>query len=198
MQQMQPPQGRLFPDKQEQQSAPRFSSNAQGAAQNYEPQLRMQQSGSLPIYQSNRYPTGQMQPVQASQPVNTLPPMSTMPTAQAYQQQLAQQAMQQQSTVEKPVLLHTIQGQPVLIDMAEIRQTLGLDEQPTHEESLKKLRKARQTMEQKKTSKQEKQSRFTMKMSVTWFLFGLVGMGTAGVLVLRFVITFLLRLKGQL
>lgn len=200
MQQMMPPQGPLFPENRQEQPKPRFPSNAQAsAAQNYEPQRRMQQTGSLPIYQSARYATGSLQPVHASQPVSTMQPMSTMPTAQQYQAQLAAQAAAQQQTQEKPLMLHTVQGQPVVISAEELRRALAsLDSHSAPQEQAQK-KKLRQSKKQKgKQQREQKQSRFAMKMSVTWFVFGLIGMGTAGVYVLRIVITFLLRLKGQL
>lgn len=196
MQQMMPPQGPLFPENRQEQPKPRFPSNAQAsAAQNYEPQLQMQHSGSLPIYQSARYASGTLQPVRASQPVSTMQPMATMPTVQQYQAQLAAQ----QQTQEKPLMLHTVQGQPVVISAEELRRALAsLDAQSAPQEQAQK-KKLKQSKKQKsKQQKEQKQSRFAMKMSVTWFVFGLIGMGTAGVYVLRIVITFLLRLKGQL
>lgn len=193
MQQMMPPQGPLFPENRQEQPKPRFPSNAQAsAAQNYEPQRRMQQTGSLPIYQSARYTTGSLQPVRASQPVSTMQPMATMPTVQQYQAQMASQPAQ-----ETPVMVHTVQGQPVVVSAEELRQalaSLGAKSEP--QEQKKKLRQSKKQKSQQQ--KEQKQSRFAMKMSVTWFVFGLIGMGTAGVYVLRIVITFLLRLKGQL
>lgn len=197
MQQMMPPQGPLFPENRQEQPKPRFPSNAQAsAAQNYEPQLRMQQSGSLPIYQSARYASGTLQPVRASQPVSTMQPMATMPTVQQYQAQLAAQ-----QTQETPLMLHTVQGQPVIVSAEELRKAvaaLGVQSEP-QKQTKKQEKKLRQSKKQKsQQQKEQKQSRFVMKMSVTWFIFGLIGMGTAGVYVLRIVITFLLRLKGQL
>ncbi|MBQ7848600.1 MAG: hypothetical protein IJ343_02605 [Clostridia bacterium] len=200
MQQMMPPQGPLFPDNRQEQQKPRFPSNAQAApAQNYEPQLRMQQSGSLPIYTSARYASGTLQPVRASQPVSTMQPMATMPTAQQYQAQLAAQTAAQQQSQEKPLVLHTVQGQPVVINADELRQALAalnVQNAPQEQKQTKKLRQSKKQKSQQQ--KEQKQSRFMMKMSVTWFVFGLIGMGTAGVFVLKIVITFLLRLKGQL
>lgn len=202
MQQMMPPTGPLFPDNRQEQHTPRFPSNAQTIPpQKYEPQLQMQHSGSLPIYQSAQYASGTLQPVHSSQPVSTMKPMATMPTAQEYQAHLAVQYAAAQNPQEKPLLLHTVQGQPVVISAETLRKAAAaLDAQAAPQEaqhqSKKKLRQ--QKKQKNRQEKVQKQSRFAMKMSVTWFIFGLIGMGTAGVYVLRIVITFLLRLKGQL
>lgn len=207
MQQQTPPQGRLFPDppQEQQQTAPRFASTG---TQPYEPQLRMQQTtGAYPTYNSARYTTGSLQTLHG-QPVQTLPPMATMPTAQAYQQAMLQNQPVQQGS---PMIVQTVQGTPVLVTLEQLQAALEQqkeklgekDAEKDSEKDGKKSRKkktARESRKEKDTDsrKEKKQKSVSVKFSVMWFIFGLIGMGTTAVYVLKFVITFLLKLKGQL
>lgn len=165
VQQMTPPQGHLFPDKPQQQpAAPRFASNAAPAAQpaqSYEPQARMQQTGSIPVMP--KYGTGSLQTLHGTQPVTSMPPMATMPTAQAYQ---AQQAAQQQSAVTDgtPLMVHTVQGAPVVVTLEEMERAIGEMEQKSGKKQKKQLRGA-----------QKQSGRFVMKFSVLWCVFGVIG-----------------------
>lgn len=179
VQQMTPPQGRLFPDppEQNQQSAPRFSSSNTHA---YEPQLRMQQSGRLPVYNPSQYTTGSLQALHGTQPVQSMPPLSAMPTAQAYQAQ--QQSAQQSAQQGSPVIVQTMQGVPVLVSLEELKKALG--EMESKEEKEQKG---------KQKSKQEKRSRsLSVKFSVMWVVFGLIGIGTVLVQTARYVVIPLL------
>lgn len=189
MQQQTPPQGRLFPDPPQEQrpAAPRF---APSATQPYEPQPRMQQTGSFPVYSSARYTTGSLQTLH-TQPVQTMPPMATMPTAQNYQASMHQEQPQPVSQ-GTPMIVQTVQGTPVLVTLEQLQAALKAQNEPEKEEKATgKRSKAR------KEKKREKKP-FSFKLSVTWFIFGLIGMGTTAVFVLRLVITLLLKLKGQL
>lgn len=172
MQQMTPPQGHLFPDNQPQQpAAPRFASNAVPAAQNaqpYEPQVRMQQTGSIPVMP--KYGTGSLQTLHGTQPVNAMPPMATMPTAQAYQAQQEQQAARQQSAVDgTPLMVHTVQGTPVVVTLEEMERAIGEMEQKSGKKQKKKLKGA-----------QQQSGRFVMKFSVLWCVFGVIGVISTG------------------
>ncbi len=181
MQQQTPPQGRLFPDPPQEQrpAAPRFVSTA---TQPYEPQPRMQHTGAYPTYSSARYTTSSLQTLH-TQPVQTMPPMASMPTAHAYQAAMQQK---QQATAEgNPVIVQTVQGTPVLVTVEQLQAALKGHEVPDNE---KKPRKSR------REKKEHKPRRFSM----LWFVFGLIGMGTTAIAVLRVVITLLLKLKGAL
>lgn len=211
MQQQTPPQGRLFPDppQEQKQTAPRFASTG---TQPYEPQLRMQQTGAYPTYNSARYTTGSLQTLHG-QPVQTLPPLSTMPTAQAYQQSLMQNQLSQQAQTLQgsPMIVQTVQGTPVLVTLEQLQAALeqqkeklsGKDAEQESEKDGKKERKKKAAKESRKEKdtegrKEKKSKSVAVKFSVMWFIFGLIGMGTTAVYVLKFVITFLLKLKGQL
>jgi len=181
MQQQTPPQGRLFPDPpQEQQkpAAPRFASTA---TQPYEPQPRMQHTGAYPTYSSARYTTNSLQTLH-TQPVQTMPPMAAMPTAQAYQAAMQQK---QQHVEGNPVIVQTVQGTPVLVTVEQLQSALKGHEAPVDEKKQRKSRK-------------EKKERKPRRFSLVWFVFGLIGMGTTAIAVLRVVITLLLKLKGAL
>ena len=126
MQQMTPPQGRLFPDTPKQQSAPRFASNAPQGAQAYEPQLRMQQTGSVPVMTMPRYATGQLQALHGAQPVTQMPPMSSLPTVSVYQAMQAQPVNIPQTALEgTPIMVHTVQGAPVVVTKEEMERALA-------------------------------------------------------------------------
>lgn len=177
MQPMTPPQGHLFPENQQQQqpAAPRFASNAIPMAQptqSYEPQVRMQQTGSFaPVSQQTgslpvmpRYGTGSLQTLHGTQPVSTMPPMATMPTAQDYQaQQLAQQN-QQSPKDGTPVMVRTVQGVPVVVSVEEMERAIESLEQKSGKKQKKKLQGA-----------QKQQGRFAMKFSIVWCVFGIIG-----------------------
>lgn len=187
MQQQTPPQGRLFPDPPQEQrpAAPRFASTA---TQPYEPQLRMQHTGAYANSPSARYTTGSLQTLH-TQPVQTMPPMASMPTAQAYQAAMQQQnqPLQQGS----PVIVQTVQGTPVLVTMEQLEAAL---EQKREAEAKDGKKSRRAKKEQKTEGRKAKRAR----LPVMWLLFGLIGMGTTAVYALRFIITLLLKLKGQL
>lgn len=210
MQQQNPPQGRLFPDPPQDQptAAPRFSSTG---TQPYEPQLRMQQTGAYSLYHSARYTTGSLQALHG-QPVQTLPPMSTMPTAQAYQAAMQQAQTQPQASPQgTPLMVQTVQGTPVIVTLEALQAALAQqsgkapqsdrdEEAETPERDRKrparKQRRKERTLE--KSEKERKAKPRRIKLSVLWFVFGIIGMGTTAFYILRLVVTFLLRLKGSL
>lgn len=209
MQQQTPPQGRLFPDPpQEQQTAPRFSSNT--GTQPYEPQLRMQQTGAYPMYNSARYSTGSLQTLHG-QPVQTLPPMATMPTAQAYQAAMQQSQPAVQAQQGNPMIVQTVQGTPVLVTLEQLQAALEqqkekltrAEAEQTADQDGKKARKPRKEKRVRKEKakdaegKKEKKS-VTFKFSILWILFGVIGMGTVGVYVLKIVFTLLCKLTGEM
>lgn len=208
MQQQTPPQGRLFPDPpQEQQSAPRFQNTL---SQAYEPQQRMQQTGSFPTYHSARYTTSSMQPLHSTQPVTSMPPMATMPTAQVYQQQQAMQQPQANAAV-----VHTVQGTPVLVTLEQLEESIrelkarsGLNELPEVQKiepiTGKKLRKAKNAKakadmktEIKTEIRAEKKARpIRITFSVAWCFFGVVGVISTVIFLLEyFGIPFLVYLE---
>jgi len=211
MQHMTPPQGRLFPDPpQEPQQTPRFQSTLQQA---YEPQQRMQQTGSFPTYHSARYTTSSMQPLHSTQPVTTMPPMATMPTAQAYQQQLQQPVVPQPlsepapqsapSRDDSPVIVNTLQGAPVLVTLEQLEEALcqlkarnGLTDLNTdlrgeiHAEPAKK-RKGKKTKALHKAAHTENKAArkarpLKITFSVTWFIFGVIGLVSTIIFLLEY------------
>ena len=178
MQQQTPPQGRLFPDKPQQQTAHRFAGTT---AQGYEPQPRMQQTGPVPVYHSARYSTGSLQTLHGSQPVQNMPPIATMPTAQAYQ--AAQQG--------NPILVQTVQGTPVIVSEEQLRQALeAFDKQQAAGKKPGKKKSARKTKAEKAGEKEKKP--FVLKLSVFWLIFGLIGIATVLVQLARYVVIPLL------
>ena len=176
MQQMTPPQGRLFPDTPKQQSAPRFASNAPQGAQAYEPQLRMQQTGSVPVMTMPRYATGQLQALHGSQPVTQMPPMSSLPTVSVYQAMQAQPVNIPQTALEgTPIMVHTVQGAPVVVTKEEMERALASLEEAT--DGRKKSRR------RKKDAKHEgaKTVKVVSKFSVFWMIFGVIGIVSSAI-----------------
>lgn len=174
MQQMTPPQGRLFPDTPKQQSAPRFASNAPQGAQAYEPQLRMQQTGSVPVMTMPRYATGQLQALHGAQPVTQMPPMSSLPTVSVYQAMQAQPVNIPQTALEgTPIMVHTVQGAPVVVTKEEMERALASLEEAT--DGRKKSRR------RKKDAKHEgaKTVKVVSKFSVFWMIFGVIGIAAS-------------------
>ncbi len=161
MQPTSPTPGRLFPDNPQPQNGPRFASNVQQPLQPYEPQPRMQQTGSIPVIPVSPYTTGSLRPLHGGQPVSSMPPMATMPTAQAYQQ-ATQPTVQEAPVVGTPLMVHTIQGTPVLVTREEMERTLG-------ESAGKKKRARHKKAEEKGAGKSRK------KVSLFWFVFGVIG-----------------------
>lgn len=204
MQHMPPPQGRLFPDppQEQQQTTPRFQTTPQ---QSYEPQLRMQQTGSFPTYHSARYTTSSMQPLHSTQPVTSMPPMATMPTAQAYQQQL-QQTPEHQSAAsrdESPVIVNTLQGAPVLVTLEQLEEALrqlkarnGLTDLNTDlrgemQAEPQQTRKAKKSKALRKAAKSENKAErkarpLKITFSVTWFVFGVIGLVSTVIFLLEY------------
>ena len=176
MQQMTPPQGRLFPDTPKQQSAPRFASNAPQGAQAYEPQLRMQQTGSVPVMTMPRYATGQLQALHGAQPVTQMPPMSSLPTVSVYQAMQAQPVNIPQTALEgTPIMVHTVQGAPVVVTKEEMERALASLEEAN--EGRKKSRR------RKKDAKHEgaKTVKVVSKFSVFWMIFGVIGIVSSSI-----------------
>ena len=176
MQQMTPPQGRLFPDTPKQQSAPRFASNAPQGAQAYEPQLRMQQTGSVPVMTMPRYATGQLQALHGAQPVTQMPPMSSLPTVSVYQAMQAQPVNIPQTALEgTPIMVHTVQGAPVVVTKEEMERALASLEEAT--DGRKKSRR------RKKDAKHEgaKTVKVVSKFSVFWMIFGVIGIFSSAI-----------------
>lgn len=176
MQQMTPPQGRLFPDTPKQQSAPRFASNAPQGAQAYEPQLRMQQTGSVPVMTMPRYATGQLQALHGAQPVTQMPPMSSLPTVSVYQAMQAQPVNIPQTALEgTPIMVHTVQGAPVVVTKEEMERALASLEEAT--DGRKKSRR------RKKDAKHEgaKTVKVVSKFSVFWMIFGVIGIVSSAI-----------------
>lgn len=179
MQQPNPPQGRLFPDSPQPQSAPRFASNAPHSAQPYEPQQRMQQTGAVPTMTVPRYATGQLQALHGSTPASQMPPMASMPTAQAYQAQQGQTPAPSAESAQTatPLMVHTLQGVPVVVSAEEMRRALeDLD------------RKNGRKTAKDSGKKKKKRGRF----SIVWFVFGLIGVGATLLLLLEHVVIPLL------
>ena len=189
VQQKMPSTGRLFPDQPQTQQAPRFPSN--NGAQGYEPQARMQQTGSIPVINAPvrsattpLFTTGTMQALRGTQPVQTMQPMSTMPPASAFQ-----------SPQSMPVLIQTLQGTPVLVTREALEAAVAqlpklpdspADSLPDPAEKGRKGRKAKQPKKPKE--KKEKKKRF----SFVWFGFGLIGVATVLVSLARYVVIPLL------
>lgn len=176
MQQMTPPQGRLFPDTPKQQSARRFASNAPQGAQAYEPQLRMQQTGSVPVMTMPRYATGQLQALHGAQPVTQMPPMSSLPTVSVYQAMQAQPVNIPQTALEgSPIMVHTVQGAPVVVTKEEMERALASLEEAT--DGRKKSRR------RKKDAKHEgaKTVKVVSKFSVFWMIFGVIGIVSSAI-----------------
>lgn len=213
MQQMNPQQGHLFPDKPQAPAAPRFASNMPQTTQAYEPQQRMQQTGaipvipqqtgsfpvltqqtgSMPVLQMPQYPTGQLRTLHTGTPVTQLPPMSTMPTAQAYQTQQAQQAAQQAAgtIAGTPLVVHTVQGIAVAVTAEEMQRALdelaaksGKQKQADQAQEGKQAKKQKQKVK----GKQKREGKFVMKFSVAWCAFGLIGIFSALCWLLEWVI----------
>ncbi len=191
MQQMTPPQGRLFPDNPSQQSAPRFASNAPQGAQAYEPQLRMQQTGSVPVMTMPRYATGQLQALHGSQPVTQMPPMSSLPTVSVYQAMQAQPVNIPQTALEgTPIMVHTVQGAPVVVTKEEMERALASLEEATDGRKKSRRRKKDANHEGAKTVK------VVSKFSVFWMIFGVIGIVSSAIWVWEW-IQYLLVWLGQ-
>lgn len=192
MQQMPPPSGGLFPDAPQQQSAPRFASNApQSAPQAYEPQGRM--PSAAPVMPQVSYATGQLRTLHGTQPVTQAPPMAAMPTAQAYQAQqaarpqpqqqtAAPQAQQTQAIQGTPLMVHTIHGIPVAVSAEEMERAL---EEHASKSGQKQTGKKKQKKEIR--GKQKQSGSFVIKFSVVWFIFGAIGVITVVLLLLEWV-----------
>lgn len=176
MQQRTPPQGRLFPDPPEQQQPVSRFPNTN--VQPYEPQVRMQQSGRLPVYNASQYTTGSLQALHGTQPVQSMQPLAAMPTASAYQ---AQQAAQQNPSQGTPVIVQTVQGVPVLVSIDELKRAVGEQEASPEKEP-----------KDKRKSRKERQPRRSLKLSAMWFVFGLIGLATVLVQTARYVVIPLL------
>lgn len=191
MQQMTPPQGRLFPDNPSQQSAPRFASNAPQGAQAYEPQLRMQQTGSVPVMTMPRYATGQLQALHGSQPATQMPPMSSLPTVSVYQAMQAQPVNIPQTALEgTPIMVHTVQGAPVVVTKEEMERALASLEEATDGRKKSRRRKKDANHEGAKTIK------VVSKFSVFWMIFGVIGIVSSSIWVWEW-IQYLLVWLGQ-
>lgn len=176
MQQMTPPQGRLFPDTPKQQSAPRFASNAPQGAQAYEPQLRMQQTGSVPVMTMPRYATGQLQALHGAQPVTQMPPMSSLPTVSVYQAMQAQPVNIPQTALEgTPIMVHTVQGAPVVVTKEEMERALASLEEATDGRKKSHRRKKDAKHEGAKTVK------VVSRFSVFWMIFGVIGIVSSAI-----------------
>ena len=177
MQQMTPPSGHLFPDHPQQQSSPRFASNAPKAAQAYEPQVRMQQTGSVPVMTVPRYATGQLQALHGSIPATQMPPLATLPTAQVYQQQLvsqqvlpAQAAQVPESAITgTPLMVPTVQGAPVVVNYEEMMRAIEEMEQ-------KPAMKKKRARKEKQEEKQKRSHKIVLSFSLLWIVFGVIGM----------------------
>ncbi|MBR3764741.1 MAG: hypothetical protein IKK57_09370 [Clostridia bacterium] len=194
MQQLPPPQGRQFPDAPQQPKTPLFASNAPNAAapvQGYEPQARMQHTGSVPVIQAPKYSTGQLRTLHSTMPVQQMPPQSAYPAnplqpAQAYQARHATPENIQQIP-GTPLMVQTVQGVAVVVTAEEMEKALA---EHARKNGKRKIRK--QSGGQKKETKQEKKSRFAMKFSVTWLIFGLIGIVSSILWLLEWVIIPLL------
>lgn len=166
MMQQTPPTGKLFPDHPQQPSGPRFASNApHQAPQTYEPQQRMQQTGSYqPIHPS--YGTGHLTPLHEAprqQPGVQNPPQQTAPAA-----------------VEgTPLMVHTVQGVPVAVTAEEMERALAeMQERPGRRN--KRLDRYEDAREQNR----RKRSR---RFSLVWNVFAFVGIISVILLILEWV-----------
>lgn len=188
MQQIPPPSGGLFPDTPQQPSTPLFASNMQQT-----PQPGMQQTGSVPVLQVPRYATGQLRALHGTQPVQQMPPMSAMPVAPVYaaQQTVPPQPHRQQpapgqealpiSALEgTPLMVRTVQGTPVAVTAEEMERAL--------EEHAGKSRQKQKGRQKKESREKQKQSgRFSLKFSVAWCIFGVIGIISVVLLFLEWV-----------
>lgn len=166
--QQKPPAGKLFPDHPQQQSTPRFASNApQQTAQGYEPQLRMQQTGAYqPVHPA--FGTGQLTPLHSasSQPH---PGRPGKPVPQSAPSALPDTA----------VMVHTVQGTPVAVHAGELERALAELEQRAGK------RKARK--DKADDSREQKRRKRKRRFSMVWNVFAFVGIISVILLILEWV-----------
>lgn len=186
MQPMTPQEGRLFPDTPQQQSAPRFASNAPHTVpQTYEPQPRMHNTGSYPVLQQPTYVTGQLQALHGT-PVTQLPRMSAVGST------VPPTAIQ-----GTPLLVYTDKGTPVAVTDQEMQRALAAHAAPQEQtQQGRQRKKARQKKELR--GKKEQTGKFAMKFSVTWCIFGVIGIISTALTVYEWVIVPLLVWLNQL
>lgn len=201
MQQMPSPQGRAFPDTPQQPKAPLFASNA---TPGYEPQPRMQHTGSVPVIQAPKYATGQLRALHSTLPVQQMPPHSAYPAnplqaVQSYQARHAApeqtQEPQQTAISGTPLMVRTVQGVAVAVTAEEMEKALAEHARKAGKyKGQKKHSEPAQTGKQKKEKKQkqEKTGKFAMKFSVTWCAFGVIGIVSAALWLIEWVIIPLL------
>lgn len=174
MQQMNPQEGRLFPEQPQQQAAHRFPSNApQPPVQSYEPQPRMQNTGSYQPLQQSAYTTAQLQALHGTVPphlLSQLPPTVVQGT---------------------PLLVYTDKGVPVAVTDQEMKRALAAQgelQEQEQEAGQKKKRRQKKELHGKK----EQTGRFVMKFSVTWLVFGVIGIIATALTVYEWVVVPLL------
>ena len=208
MQQMPPPQGRAFPDTPQQPKAPLFASNASNAsnaAPGYEPQPRMQHTGSVPVIQAPRYSTGQLRTLHSTLPVQQMPPMSSYPAnplqpGQAVQTYQARHAMPEQTQEPlsaaaingTPLMVRTVQGVAVAVTAEEMEKALEEHARKSGKHRGKKKSGEPKKEKKEKKQKQEKSGKFALKFSVTWCAFGVIGIISAALWLFEWVIMPLL------
>lgn len=200
MQQMFPPDRRLFPDNPQQQSAPRFASNApQASTQSYEPQARMQNTGSYPpVQQQYPYAAGQLQALHSA-PDGRTPRIPVIPLTGS--QQIP--ATAQEGTL---LLVYTSEGTPVNITDKEMERALTAHAENGQQQTQKGRHKGKRKQAQKQESGQKQEStqkkeirgkkeqtgKFVMKFSIAWCVFGVIGIISTALTVYEWVIVPLL------
>ena len=186
MQHTTPPTGPYFDSNRPQEDKTyRFTSNDPLGARPYEPQPRMQQTGSVPVIQMPRYATGQLQALHNAPPVSQMPPMAQMPTASAWE---AQQAAAQKPVQGKPVIVRTTQGTPVLITREELERAL----QELQEAEKPRTRKGR------KSEKTAKKEQVRPRRSLLFTVFSMIGVISVVLLLIEWVAIPLLVILQEL
>lgn len=167
MMQQQPPKGKLFPDHPQEQSGPRFASNApRQNPQSYEPQHRMQQTGS---YQPVQPPfgTSHLQPLHDK-------PFSRLQGAQEPPQQIPPSALE-----GTPLMVYTVQGAPVAVTAEEMERALA--------ELQSKPNKRKNRTSRTDDSREQKRRKGKRRFSLVWNVFAFVGIISVILLVLEWV-----------
>lgn len=196
MQQMTPQEGHRFPDNPQPPSAPRFASNApQARAQSYEPQTRMQNTGSFPVVQPSPYAAGQLQPLhgEAAGPTPRIPLMP----ADSLRLQIPATCVQ-----GTPLWVYTDKGTPVAITDMEMKRALAdhaaQSGQVQEEQESQQQQKQKRRQKKELRGKKEQTGKFVMKFSLTWCVFGVIGIISTALTVYEWVIVPLLVWLNQL
>ena len=110
----------------------------------------------------------------AADAVTQMPPMSSLPPVSVYQAMQAQPVNIPQTALEgTPIMVHTVQGAPVVVTKEEMERALASLEEAT--DGRKKSRR------RKKDAKHEgaKTVKVVSKFSVFWMIFGVIGIAAS-------------------